>query len=309
VVGLRVIHPGANSTIQDRGRPGFRGLGVPAEGPFDRESHAVANAFVGNTADAATVEMTLFGGIYQAECPLAVALAGADMHATVDRDGCERREVRAPGAFALTPGDRLTLGGWSTGARVYLAVRGGFLTEAVLGSRSRSRRLEAGELLPAAPSATLSHFLIPARETTVRPIRVLDGSDAVECRLEEWVGGVWKVGMLCDRVGIRLEREERIDTTIAGDRRSVPVLPGTIQVAGGVPMILGPSCGTMGGYPIAAVVISADLDRIGRLCPGDSIEFARIELAEARHLDTENRDRVRTLCDRIQSRVGKEGGE
>ncbi|HEV3124235.1 MAG TPA: allophanate hydrolase, partial [Candidatus Dormibacteraeota bacterium] len=63
---------------------------------------------------------------------------------------------------------------------------------------------------------------------------------------------------------------------------------GSIQVPGdGQPIILGPDCGTTGGYPKVATVIRADLDRIGQLRPGDRVRFAVVSVEEA-----ENRYRV-----------------
>ena len=35
-MGLLVIHPGLSTTVQDRGRPGYREFGVPEGGAFDR---------------------------------------------------------------------------------------------------------------------------------------------------------------------------------------------------------------------------------------------------------------------------------
>jgi antagonist of KipI len=58
-----------------------------------------------------------------------------------------------------------------------------------------------------------------------------------------------------------------------------------VQIAGGQAIVLGVSCGTMGGYPHVAHVISADLDRVGQLRPGDSIRFERVTLDEARRID------------------------
>ena len=58
-------------------------------------------------------------------------------------------------------------------------------------------------------------------------------------------------------------------------------------------MILGVACGTMGGYPHVAHVITADLDRIGQARPGDVLRFRRIETAEARRID-----RSRASCSR-----------
>src|SRR5262249_2161171 len=85
-VGLIVIDPGLSTTVQDAGRPGYREWGVPPGGAFDRGSADLANALVGNpsTATCAVLELTLVGGVYQAAGPLALALAGAPMEATVD---------------------------------------------------------------------------------------------------------------------------------------------------------------------------------------------------------------------------------
>ena len=45
----------------------------------------------------------------------------------------------------------------------------------------------------------------------------------------------------------------------------------------------------MGGYPHLAQVISADIDRLGQLRPGDPVRFRRVEVAEARAIDAADR--------------------
>jgi antagonist of KipI len=60
------------------------------------------------------------------------------------------------------------------------------------------------------------------------------------------------------------------------------VLPGAIQV---LPMgdwiVLGPDAGTMGGYPVAGVVCTADLDRFAHLLPGDGLELVATTVEQA----------------------------
>ena len=58
---LHVIKAGMQTTVQDRGRWGLQSRGVPVAGPMDPCSHRLANALVGNDADAATLEVTLVG--------------------------------------------------------------------------------------------------------------------------------------------------------------------------------------------------------------------------------------------------------
>ncbi len=83
------------------------------------------------------------------------------------------------------------------------------------------------------------------------------------------------------------------------DRLSAPVAPGAVQVAGGQLIVLGVACGTMGGYPHVAHVISADLDRLGQLRPGDVIRLHRVGLDEARGADRAMRRERRALLNRV----------
>ncbi len=58
---IHIIRPGLCSTVQDLGRAKFRHLGVPLGGALDSVAHELANRLVGNSAHAATIEMTLTG--------------------------------------------------------------------------------------------------------------------------------------------------------------------------------------------------------------------------------------------------------
>ncbi len=63
---------------------------------------------------------------------------------------------------------------------------------------------------------------------------------------------------------------------------SMPVVPGAIQLPpGGEPIVLGPDGGLTGGYPVVAVVASADLDRLSLLAQGDLVSFRAIDVDEA----------------------------
>ena len=58
---IHVIKSGMLTTVQDRGRWGYQAMGVPVAGAMDMYSHRLANALVGNDADAAALEITLTG--------------------------------------------------------------------------------------------------------------------------------------------------------------------------------------------------------------------------------------------------------
>jgi antagonist of KipI len=99
-------------------------------------------------------------------------------------------------------------------------------------------------------------------------------------------------------MGLRLEGEP-VSVGSPAERLSAPVAPGAVQVAGGQLIVLGIACGTMGGYPHVAQVISADLDRLGQLRPGDAIAFHRVTLDEARRADQSMRRARKALVGRI----------
>jgi allophanate hydrolase subunit 2 len=187
--------------------------------------------------------------------------------------------------------ERLQLGGTPVGLRTYLAVGGGFQTRPLLGSRSRESRLEAGELLPAVESRSAVRHPAEVCWTppTASPFRVVAGPDAPLCdRLDDWLGSSVSVTGEADRMGIRLEGPS-LSARVSGEFLSKPISPGAVQAAGGVVLLLGVACGTMGGYPHVAQVISADLDRIGQLRPGDRLTFRRVSVAEARGADRDHR--------------------
>jgi 5-oxoprolinase (ATP-hydrolysing) subunit C len=311
-MGLVVINPGLSTTIQDAGRPGYAAWGVCAGGAFDRGSAELANALLGNSSGCAVLEMTLVGGTFQAERPLALALAGAPIEARTVMSDRAGRALRVPSSFSLRDGEQLVLGHTHSGARTYLAVRGGWQTPQVLGSRSSEEIVRAGGRLPAAAaseSVLSRHLSEPAwQDPAAVPFRIVGGPD---CRSSPdlngafWARRVFVVGSRHDRKGLRLEGDP-VTVVSEPERLSTPVAPGAIQVAGGQVIVLGVACGTMGGYPHVAQVISADLDRLGQLKAGDVMQFEYVTIEEARRVLRDAREERRALFRRV-SLISEDG--
>jgi allophanate hydrolase subunit 2 len=69
---------------------------------------------------------------------------------------------------------------------------------------------------------------------------------------------------------------------ILGDVESRGMVTGAVQVPpSGEPVILMPDHPTLGGYPVAAVVITADRGVLGRCRPGDSVRLVPVGPDEA----------------------------
>ena len=150
---LIVIRPGMLTTVQDLGRWGRQGSGVPVAGPMDPYSHRLANRLVDNDEGAAALEITLIGPELQADGDVLCAVAGAAFGPMV-----AGRPVPMHEPFTLPAGARLRFGAPAAGARATLAVQGGLDVEAPFGSRSTSlisrigpfggRPLLQGDVLP-----------------------------------------------------------------------------------------------------------------------------------------------------------------
>ncbi len=288
-MALIVTEPGFFTTVQDQGRPGYREWGVPRGGAFDRGSAELANTLLGNPLGCAVLEFTLYGGFYRADCSMPLALAGAPMEAKILRPNSTDRFVQLPASFSLQERERLLMGRNLTGARTYLAVKGGWQTVLTLGSRSTEQRLRSGEVLPAEPGTIPTRRLggPPWRSPADEPFRIIAGPDVrfhAELDAGFWSGRRFRVGSQSSRMGLRLEGDPVTVISPPG-RLSTPVAPGAIQVAGGQLIVLGVACGTMGGYPHVAHLASIDLDRLGQLKPGDEITFCRVTVDEARTVD------------------------
>ncbi len=85
-------------------------------------------------------------------------------------------------------------------------------------------------------------------------------------------------------MGYRLEGGT-IEAEEAGSMISEGVSPGSVQVpAGGQPIVLMADCGTVGGYPKIATVISADRGRLAQLRFGARFGFEAVGVDTAQAL-------------------------
>jgi biotin-dependent carboxylase-like uncharacterized protein len=277
------------ASIQDLGRRGYRHFGVPVSGALDNVSFRLANALVKNPANAAVLEMRLTGPRLRAGAPVRVALAHAE--ATIECADGSRKPLPAWQSATLAPGDILKIGAVRGGAG-YLAVAGGFDVPLVLGSHSTYARAGFGSLLSAGMMLPVGTADISQPELAVSPaptfddglIRVIPGPQRemfTDEAFATFISSDYSVTQEADRMGLRLAGLTL--THVAGaDIVSDAVTPGAIQVPGdGRPIVLLADCQSVGGYAKIATVIAADLPRLGRLLPGNTLRFAVVDVEQA----------------------------
>jgi antagonist of KipI len=276
-MSLRVVEAGLYSLLVDYGRPSSRSLGVPVGGAADRFTLALGNALVGNPPQATALEICLAGPTLQAEYELACVVFGAPFELRSDRQA-----LQAGKTFTLEPGEAVHVGGTARGARAYFCVRGGIEAPLVLGSHSALEPLQTGAKLPCSPGHGAGRFLHHDWKWNEEPhiLRAVDGPQTAWFDPEAFFNQARRVTPASNRMGLRLQ----------GPPLSVPnrelvseaVCPGTVQVTrDGQCIVLGVDGQTIGGYPKVAQVITADVDKLGQLRPGDEISFRRVTLEEA----------------------------
>lgn len=279
---IRVIAPGLQTTVQDLGRFGFAHFGVSASGAADSLALRAGNLLVGNTENAAGLEMTLVGGAFEFEDAGVVALTGSDFGA----------ELPLWTAVEVQAGQTVRCGATRSGARCYLCVRGGVGVPKVMGSASThvmtgvgGRPLRAGDTLPIGDAAVRK----PRTAARGAPVyartgvlRVTQGPQA-EWFDGELYRGVYVVSEESNRMGLRL-RGPAIPSP-SGHMLTEGVALGAVQVPpDGQPTVLFVEHQTTGGYPKPANVISADFWRLGQLRPRDEVRFEEVAMEEALHL-------------------------
>jgi biotin-dependent carboxylase-like uncharacterized protein len=277
---ITIESAGSLTTVQDRGRFGLAHLGVPRAGPLDRPAAGLANRLVGNSADAALLEVTWGGLELTTDSGVWVAVTGAAVPVTVD--GAARGRDRAEW---LPPGGRLRLGAPASGVRSYVAVAGGLAVAPVLGSRATDTlawvgppRVEDGLRLPTGAPAGPPAPLDTPRPRVAGPLRVTPGPRAdwfADDALDRLCAAAYVVGEDSNRVGLRLDGEPPSRVR----REELPsegMVLGAVQVPpGGQPVVLLADHPPTGGYPVLAVVHPDDLWQCGQLRPGERLRFVR----------------------------------
>ncbi len=281
---IEVIQPGAMTTVQDLGRPGYEASGVSPGGAADRQALRTANLLVGNAENAAALEICLSGPLLKFHADATVAWV----------DGIGKSQRVASGGVL----DFLKL---TSGVRAYLAVAGGLRVPEVLGSAATDlsagfggfygRKLQAGDHLQIGeagrlPGGTNWHVGRTNRAARIE-LRFLPGvqegwfSDEARQRFRS---ELYQLSPKSDRMGARL-CGDKLDLETPREMISQPVACGSVQVPpDGQPIVLLAGRQTIGGYPQIGHVISVDLPKLARAWPGTWLNFREVTWNEAQQL-------------------------
>lgn len=276
VARLEILDPGAMTTVQDLGRPGYAHLGVPRSGALDAPALRLANRLVGNPEHLAGLETTLTGVRIRVSVGTRLAVTGADCAVLVDG-----RPAPWGAALSVPGGAVVEIGPAVSGLRSYLALAGGVDVPPALGSRSTDllsglgpARLVAGQVLPLGSPYGLAPAVEVARPPYGSTLRV-DLGPRTEWFTPDTVaaldGASYTVAPASNRVGLRLVGEP-LARIRDGELPTEPMVLGAVQVPpSGQPVVFLHDHPTTGGYPVIAVVRTADLVVCAQARPGERL--------------------------------------
>lgn len=279
-MSIQILSAGLFSSIQDRGRFGYARYGVPVSGVMDRYSTSFANLLLGNDPEAAVMEITLQGPCLQFMSETMIAVSGLGADILLDQ---KKMLINRP--YRVLKNQKLRISRVTRGVRVYLAVKGGFQTAKVLGSRSF--------YFPLTPRQLSKKHHLPIQEKRrvpkVHHARLrFDDARYLSKQLEVYPGPEWQVlstdaqtrllntlfsvAETSNRMAYQIK--EKLPHDLSG-MITQPVLPGTVQYTpAGDLIILMRDAQVTGGYPRVLQLTSQSIDRLAQKSVGEQIRFA-----------------------------------
>ena len=298
---LDVLDGGVMTTIQDYpGRLGYWHVGVPPSGPMDHLAFRMANLLVNNAEGVAGLEMTLIGCTLKFNADAIISLTGAPIESRLDNLPLAMWQSHYVKAGSIIKLGAIT----DAGCRAYLAVQGGFDVPDYLGSKSTftlgqfgghgGRSLRVGDVLHLAHQVkTYKPIVTPENlkptYTHHWEIGVLYGPHGApdfftQADIDMFFSADYDVHYNSNTTGIRLigpkPQWARTDGGEAGLHPSNihdnAYAIGSIDFTGDMPIILGPDGPSLGGFVCPAVIVKAELWKMGQLKAGDKIRFKRL---------------------------------
>ena len=277
---LKVLKSGFLSSIQDKGRFGFADKGVPISGAMDAYSAYLANAILNNAETDAVLEITLGNCKFQFLASTTICITGGDFTPKLNGTTIQLNKI-----ITIFKTDILTFTKVNYGVRCYLAVKGGFLTEQKMGSRSyysnitNSNSIHKGDVLPYHELKEISTKIQSSikinknhyKETGIACYKgpeYYSLDDKQKKFLQETTFTISKDN---SRMGYKLNE---LLVNELPQLLTSSVFPGTVQLTkSGSLIVLMRDCQTTGGYPRILQLTEQATNQLAQKTSSDSFKF------------------------------------
>jgi biotin-dependent carboxylase-like uncharacterized protein len=275
---IAILHPGIYCSVQDQGRFGLTKMGIPQAGCADTYAAKMANAILKNHEKDALIEITFGQGKFKFTSDTYICLTGGDFSPKLNG-----KLIKMQSVYFIKKDSVLSFGKRVYGARVYLSVQGGIITETVYGSRSffdgiTQQKLGKGAMLPILPiqkyaDNNFSKVRVSEKHFTTIYLPCLKGPEFFKLNQEQQrkLFTPFSISDDNNRVGYRLK--ESLKNNLSSILTSA-VLPGTVQLTpSGKCIILLQDCQVTGGYPRILQLTEIAIARVSQKITGDKIQF------------------------------------
>ena len=314
-MSFRIIRNGLLDTIQDGGRYGYQHIGINPGGAMDRIALRIANALIGNKTEEAVIEMHFPAAEIECNKTILIALGGADFSATINGE-----EISLLQPVLIRKGALLRFIKNKTGARVYLAVQGGFVADEWLHSYSTHLNVQAGGfegralhkndtlLFKKEPDYSIVHTehvfeTLPWKANvsglySTGSFRFLPGEeyDLLDAASKQKMANQsFTISRESNRMGYRLQADT-LQLQFPKEMISTAVTRGTIQLLpDGQLIILMADHQTTGGYPRVGHIISADIPSFAQMSAGEKFFLQPVDIQSAETLLSEQEMNLQQL--------------
>ncbi len=296
---LSIIKSGLLDTIRDKGRVGFRHVGIPVNGVMDSSAYFIANLLVGNVEKEACIEMAFPPAHIRFNNNLFFALAGANFDAHLNN-----LSIQTGKCYQAKEGDILTFKKQVSGNFIYLSVAGGFLIDDVLASKTTNlksgfggwhgRKLMKGDLLEVKLSSIKPNNRIYLDYAHTRPthsfIRCITGPEfhLLSAQQQNALFDFnFSIDKQSDTMAYRINGDKIFQHEISMASSGVSI--GTIQLLpDGNIMALMSDHQTTGGYPRVLQIIQQDIRMLAQYPYQKTFQVKRISLQEAIAVEEED---------------------
>lgn len=282
---IEVLHPGLYSSIQDLGRFSYRKFGVPQSGVMDSYAAKMSNLILGNSAEKPILEITQMGPKLKFTETTNISICGAQLSPKINDLAVQNNKL-----LHINKDDVLTFGKRELGCRAYIGIKGGFISEEIMGSYSWYKDITNYDILqkgmtldynPSQGKLFSSYASAKIREGYLKSktIEVYKGPEynfLTPFQQNKLQDESFHIDKNNNRMGIQLQEplNNSLKPIITG-----PVLPGTVQLTpSGTIILLMRDCQTTGGYPRILQLSENGINTLAQKIMGDEVLFKVIEI-------------------------------
>lgn len=258
-------------TIQDSGRLGYRKFGVASSGPMDKSLADFTNKILGNDENAAVLE--IFNSTFKLKfsnlCSISVSpnISDFTLNDVHIENQCQ--------SISISTNDILTISRQNVSNWFYIAVKGGWQTEEVLGSRCTNTHLSMSPLsYMSILNYNSSDSFVQSKKTSF-PLSDYENFDIrikkskTYFQYQKYLGKIqfekFALSSKSNRHAYMLTQKFIVDTFQYFESESTGVFPGCVQLTpSGHAYVLMMDCQTTGGYPVIGV-IDEDLSKLSQI--------------------------------------------